>query len=188
MTTWRWNADTKKWDIPYTPAQRDYPHLSPNLEAQLHAIERTRGGMMEYFPCQVLLTSGEQQDCVYVAEASSYIRIWGVWPDDDPDKKAIRFEDVARVQPSPYRLPARLAREMYSVGETGMGYCIFTLYFADGTRQPYCTGNLIDFPELPVGKSVRDVVALKPNEGRGEQSLGTREYHWCLFGGHRGGR
>jgi hypothetical protein len=71
---------------------------------------------------------------------------------------------------------------MYAVGESGMGYCIFTLHFADGTRQPYCTGNLIDFPQMPAGKSVHDVVALKPNQGRGEESLSTHQYHWCLFG------
>jgi hypothetical protein len=70
---------------------------------------------------------------------------------------------------------------MYALGESGMGYCIFTLHFADGTQQGYCTGNLIDFPELPDGKSIRDVVALRPNEGRGEHALGTRPYYWCLF-------
>ena len=137
--------------------------------------------MLEYFPCMVLLASGEQHDCVYIAEASSYIRIWGVWPDEDNGKSAIRIEDVAQIQPSPSRLPAKFAREMYAVGESGMGYCIFTLHFADGTCQPYCTGNLVDFPQMPVGKSVNDVVALRPNQGRGEESLGARQYHWCLF-------
>ena len=116
-----------------------------------------------------------------MVEAKSYIRIWGVWPDDDHGKKSIRIEDVAQIQPSPSRLPARFAREMYSIGESGMGYCIFTLHFSDGTRQPYCTGNLVDFVELPEGKSMRDVIALTPNEGKGEQSLSTRPYHWCLF-------
>ena len=164
---------------------RAYPELPPHLEAQLYAIERTRDGMMEYFPCSVLLANGEQHDCVYIVEAKSYIRIWGVWPDDDPGKRAIAIEDVAQIQPSPGRLPARLAREMYAVGESGMGYCIFTLSFADGTRQPYCTGNLIDFPELPEGKSIDEVVALRPNEGKGEQTLGTSPYCWCLFSAAR---
>lgn len=130
----------------------------------------------------VSLTNGQQRDCVYMVEAKSYIRVWGVWPDDDPGERAILLEDVAEIQPSPSRLPVTFARQMYAIGESGMGYCIFTLYFSDGARQAYCTGNLIDFPELPESKSISDVVAIKPNEGRGEQGLGTQEYYWCLFG------
>ena len=183
MTTRRWNANTRTWER-YTPALRDYSRLPAILEAQLHAIDPTHDGMMEYFPCRVLLANGEQHDCVYIAESNSYIRFWGVWPDEDPGKRAIRIEDVAQIQPSPFRLPFKFAREMYVVGESGMGYCIFTLHFADGTRQPYCTGNLIDFPEMPAGKSVCDVLALRPNQGRREESLGARQYYWCLFGGH----
>jgi hypothetical protein len=143
-------------------------------------------GMMEYFPCMVLFANGEQHDCVYVADANSYIRVWGVWPDDDPGKREIAIQDVAQIQPSPNRLPARFAREMYAVGESGIGYCIFTLRFSDDTQQAYCTGNLIDFPELPAGKSLGDVVALVANEGKAEQTLAARPYYWCLFSGpHR---
>ncbi len=131
---WRWNPSSRKWDIPYTPAARNYPQLSANLEAQLHAIEPTHDGMMEYFPCMVLLADGKQHDCVYIAEAQPYIRIWGVWLDDDQGRKAIPIEEVAQIQPSPTRLPVRFAREMYAVGESGMGGCIFTLCFTDGTR------------------------------------------------------
>jgi hypothetical protein len=71
--------------------------------------------------------------------------------------------------------------EMYAIGESGMGYCIFTLEFTDGTRQAYATGNLIDFPEMPRGKSVSDVIALRANQGRGEHTLGSQPYYWCLF-------
>ncbi len=182
MSTWRWNPGSGKYDIPYAPGDRDYPQLSPTLQAQLRAIEPTHDGMIEYFPCMVQLANGEQHDCVYVVDAKSYIRIWGVWPDEDRGKRALAIQDVARIHPSPSRLPVQFARQMYAVGESGMGYCIFTLQFADGTRQAYCTGNLIDFPELPEGKSVRDVVALIPNEGAREQNLGTREHYWCLLG------
>jgi hypothetical protein len=138
---------------------------------------------MEYFPCLVVLETGEQRDHVFIAPAESYIRVWGIWPDDDPGKKEIRIQDVTEIRPSPSRLPAELAHEMYAVGESGMGFCIFTLQFVDGTLQSYCTGNLIDFPELPPGQTIRDVVAIRPSEGRGEKSLGSRDYHWCLFSG-----
>jgi len=181
VTTRRWNTNTRKWER-YTPAHRDYPRLPVSLEAQLHAIEPTHDGTMEYFPCMVQLANGEQHDCVYAVDAKSYIHIWGVWPDEDRGKRALGIQEVAQIHPSPSRLPVQFARQMYAVGESGMGYCIFTLQFADGTRQAYCTGNLIDFPELPEGKSVGDVVALRPNEGAREPSLGTRRYYWCLFG------
>lgn len=179
---WRWNPSSGKYDIPYAPGDRDYPQLSPILREQLHAIEPPHDGMIGYFPCLVQLADGEQHDCVYVVDAKSYIQIWGVWPDEDRGKRALPIQDVVQIRPSPSRLPVHFAHQMYAVGESGMGYCIFTLRFADGTRQAYCTGNLIDFPQLPEGKSVDDVVALRPNEGREEQSLGTREYYWCLFG------
>lgn len=181
MSSHRWNPVTRKWDLPYTPATRDYPQLPPALVAQLHAIAPVHDGMMEYFPCRVLLANGEQHDCVYIAEAKSYIRCWGVWPDDDPGKKSIAIEDIAQIQFSPSRLPPKLAHKMYAVGESGMGFCIFTLCFADGARQAYYTGNLVDFPELPEGKSIGDVVALRPNQRRDEKTLSARPYYWCLF-------
>ena len=106
-------------------------------------------GMIEYFPCMVHLTNGEQHDCVYVVDAKSYIRIWGVWPDEDCGKRALAIQDVAQIHLSPSRLPVQFARQMYAVGESGMGYCIFTLQFADGTRQTYCTGNLLIFQNFP---------------------------------------
>lgn len=166
----------------YAPDDHDYPPLSPTLHAQLCDIEPMHNGMIEYFPCMVRLANSERHDCVYVVDAKSYIRIWGVWPDEDRGKRALAIQDVAQIHPSPSRLPVKFARQMSAVGESGMGYCIFALQFADGTRQAYCTGNLIDFPELTEGKSVRDVVALSPNEGAREQTFGTREYYWCLFG------
>ena len=152
------------------------------LATQLHAIEPTHDGMIEYFPCMVQLANGEEHDCVYIVDAKSYIRIWGVWPDEDSGKRSLAIQDVTQIRPSPSRLPVRFAREMYAVGESGMGYCAFTLRFADGVDQPYTTGNLVDFLEMPPGKSVRDVVSLIPHKGRGEATLGSQPYHWCLFG------
>jgi hypothetical protein len=182
VSTWRWNAASGKYDILYAAGDRDYPQLSPVLQAQLHAIEPTHDGMIEYFPCMVQLANGEQHDCIYVVDAKSYIRVWGAWPDEDRGKRALAVQDVVEIHPSPSRLPVQFARQMYAIGESAMGYCIFALQFADGTRQVYCTGNLMDFLEFPEGKSVRDVVALTPNQGERERSLGTREYYWCLFG------
>jgi len=89
---------------------------------------------------------------------------------------------MSQIQSSPSRLPVSLARQMYALGESRMGCCIFTLHFGDGTRESYCAGNLIDFPKMPIGKSVRVVVAITPNEGDEIDGLDTHEYHWCLFG------
>lgn len=92
---WRWNPDTRNWDIRYTSRLLRYPPLPPHLKTELSKIESTHDGIMEYFPCLVVLENVEQHDYVYIVEAKSYIRFWGVWPDDDPAKRAIRIDDVA---------------------------------------------------------------------------------------------
>jgi hypothetical protein len=177
----RWNANNGAWES-YTPAKRQYPSLSPDLERQLSQIEPSRDGSIQYFPCAVTLSSGETIDCVYLAGADSYIRTWGVWPDEDSGKRAIQIEDARAIHPSGKRLPYRFAQQMYAAGESGMGYCAFTLRFSDGLQQAYCTGNLVDFVPLPTGKSTSDIAELHPHQGRGEHALKGFDYFWCLFG------
>jgi hypothetical protein len=77
---------------------------------------------------------------------------------------------------------------MYAAGESGMGYCIFTLVLADGRRLPYAVGNAVDFPNLPAGVTMDMVVDLLPHEGReafaqrGARPTKTgAPYEWCVF-------
>jgi hypothetical protein len=114
--------------------------------------------------------------------AQSYIDVWGVWPEDDKGKRHISVNEVANLSESPYRLPPGLADELYRAGESGMGYCIFTLVFSDGSEQVYLSGNAIDFVQLPQGKSVSDLAAVVPHKGRNAPYVETLKYSWCLFG------
>lgn len=135
-----------------------------------------------YRPCLVTLTDGRIMDRVYVQEERAYFRTWGIWPEDDRGKWSLPIEDVLIIEKSPTRLPARIANEIYDAGESGMGFCIFTLIFADGQRQAYGAGGAVDFVIYPPGKSPDDIVAVLPHEGRSNPEIvGVPDYFWCLY-------
>jgi hypothetical protein len=67
------------------------------------------------------------------------------------------------------------------MGESGMGYTIFTVVFADGSRQAYSCGNAVDFIRYPEGAGPKDVVDVLPHEGRNAEPVRCPEYYWCLF-------
>jgi hypothetical protein len=110
-----------------------------------------------------------------------YIRHWGVYPQQDHGKSYISVEDVDALAESPRRLPAQFTNKLYENGESGMGYTIFTVVFADGSRQAYGTGNAVDFIRYPDGKGQSDVVDVLPHEGRNAEPVSSPEYYWCLF-------
>jgi len=135
-----------------------------------------------YYPCFVTLRDGRAIDRVYVQEAQTYIRSWGVWPEKDSGKRSLPIEDVIMIESSPTRLPARIATEIYKSGESGMGFNIFTLIFADGQRQAYCAGNAVDFAIYPPGKGPDDVLAVLLHEGRNDpEIIWPPHYYWCLY-------
>ncbi len=70
---------------------------------------------------------------------------------------------LAEARDSPARLPARFANKLYRHGESGLGYTIFTVVFADGEKQACVTGNALDFIRYPHGKGPIDVVAVIPH-------------------------
>jgi hypothetical protein len=97
------------------------------------------------------------------------------------------IRDLAAIEDSPVRLPARFANEIYAAHESGMGYFIFTLVLKNGRRLPFLTGNAVDFPDWPEGVSSGEVVGVEPHVGRDElSSMGaptrSAEYLWCLYG------
>lgn len=134
---------------------------------------------MEYRPCRVRLATGEWREYVYVAEETAYIRVWGVWPEDDPGKSSILISEVDEINESERRIPAHLANKMYDGGESAMGGCFFVLVLADGTRIPCAGGNAIDF--APAGVDPASIVDLIPHAGRDEQPWRTPGYSWCLY-------
>jgi hypothetical protein len=162
---------------------RQYPRIPRQLFEQIEAVEPSRDGQLEYRPCRVWLADGSVHDRVYVQEALAWIRMWGVWPDEDPGKNEIAIEHVVEIATSPVRLPAALATKMYDAGETGMGYCLFTVVLDDGTRLACGTGNAVDFVGLPEDAYGR-VVDLVPHERDGDEvavqpDLGL--HAWCLY-------
>jgi len=159
-----------------------YSTLLPHVREALKNIEPSRDGELVYHPCRTVLKSGEACDTVYIVPEKPYLKHWGVYPENDPGKRWIRIEDIAEVKESPIRLPAQFAKEIYRNGESGMGYTIFTVVFADGVRQACVTGGAVDFIRYPVGKGPRDVVKVIPHKGRRDDSLvKSPQWYWCLY-------
>lgn len=167
----------------WSPEAREYPELGPKLAKQLALIEPSRAPYMDYFPCSVLLKSGELIDKVYVTEAQPYLDNWTAWPDQDAAKLEICLENVAEIQASANRIPVQLANELYQAGESGMGYLIFTARFKDGSLKPYLVGGVMDFITPPPGLNVSDMIEVEPHVGREnvDQSDLVSVY-WCIHG------
>ena len=155
--------------------------ISARLLKDLLRVPPSRNGSVEYRPCRVTLMDGRVLDHVVLAEAEPYFVYWGVWPDEDPGKKWIPIEEVEALEESPVRLPPRLADKMYEAGESGMGYCIFTLTLSDRRTFACLTGNLVDFPFLPEGVGSGMIVDLLPHAGREEGPRRGPDYFWCLY-------
>lgn len=157
--------------------------LTADLAAQLERVETSHDRSFRYAPCSVTLRSGEVLPRVYVAEEAAYLGFWG----DDPSRPMVDLAEVEIITESPERLPAELADEVYAVGESGMGYVVFTVRLRDGREVPFSTGNAVDFLDWPTNVSALDAVAVMPNTGREffiERDGGGRrgaDYLWCLY-------
>ena len=162
---------------------RRYPPLLLQLAKQLSTVEATDG---IYRPCIVTLQDGSVQDRVYLAEAEPWFRRWGVWPEDDSGKLSIDIRNVVAIADSPSRLPPQAANALYDAGESGMGYTLFTVAFADGSSVPFVSGNAIDFIDYPPGQSRDTVVNVVPHAGRDAPAIRQAPlYYWCLYDGFR---
>ncbi|MEO0908622.1 MAG: hypothetical protein AAFY07_13985, partial [Pseudomonadota bacterium] len=86
------------------------------------------------------------------------------------------------IRERPTRLPAKFAAELYGAGESGMGYHLFKIIFADGREQAYSSGNAVDFIDYPPGQFPSTVVGVLPHAGRGEPNCRYGpDYAWCLY-------
>jgi hypothetical protein len=157
------------------------PQLPDKLRDDLGAITPSRDGDLTYWPCAARMKNGTVLVCVYVVPEGPYIKHWGVYPQQDRGKNYISLADVDALAESPRRLPPQFANKLYKSGESGMGYTIFTVVFADGTRQAYGTCNAVDFVRYPEGKTQNDVVEVLPHEGRAAEPISNPQYYWCLF-------
>jgi hypothetical protein len=169
------NHSMRPFDKPH------YPTLPDTLREDLKTITPSMDGDLTYWPCAARMKDGTVLGCVYVVPEGPYIKHWGVYPQQDPGKSYVSLSDVDALAESPRRLPAQFANKLYKSGESGMGYTIFTVVFADGSRQAYGTGNAVDFIRYPEGKGQSDVIDVVPHEGRSAEPVGSPDYYWCLF-------
>jgi hypothetical protein len=130
----------------------------------------------------VTLRDGTIREPVCVVDAQSYIAVWGMWPDRDSGKRSIDMLEIVRIDDSPHRLPARFADELSRFGESGMGYCVFTVTFRFGRRRTYISGNLVDFINYPLGTSPKTVTAVEPHDRQVVGATPTPDYYWGLYG------
>ena len=158
-----------------------YVTLPAHIGKALQTIAPSGDGELWYYPCRVTLMNGTILDTVYIEPEKPYLHFWGVYPEDDRGKRSIRIEDVLEVEDSPTRLPAKFANEIYRQGESGMGYTIFTVVFADGTRQACVSGNAVDFIHYPIGKGPNNVTEVLPHEGRAAELIKGPQWYWCLY-------
>jgi len=118
-----------------------YSAIPRRLLKELEAVPPSLDRDVKYHPCAVTLDDGRELGRVYVMKYEPYIRLWGVTPEQDPAKRSISIERVVSIRESPFRLPPHLATSLYSAGESGMGYCIFTVEFSTAPSRPTSPGT-----------------------------------------------
>jgi len=153
-----------------------YPKIQDVLYRKLIQIESSRDGKFSYYPCKVMLIDGKSIERAYVQEETSYINIWGIYPDEDKGKNYIPIAEVKDIEESPYRLAPKLANKIYMAGESGMGYCVFTLVMKNGDKLPFVTGGAVDFVDLPPEYSYNDIIDVLPHVGK--EKLQDKEHRW----------
>ena len=130
--------------------------ISKELTAALRAIEPSHCYGKLLRPCTVVLRNGTTIVRALASEDAPGLRTdW-----------RIHRDEIAEVRPYPFRMPAHLATKLYSAGESGMGYEIFTMDLRSGQRLVFITGNVVDFPDLPEGVTADDILDVHPHKGR----------------------
>jgi len=160
-----------------------YAPIPSSLYGKLQQITPSRAGGLSYYPCLVELKDGSSNERVYVIPAADYLKVWGVYPEEERGKRTILMADVVDLRESPVRLPPVFADELYAAGESGMGYCTFRVRYRNGTVRSYVTGGAVDFIPFPTGLGAADVSGVEPNQGRGDTAMSGSPYAWCLFDG-----
>lgn len=150
---------------------------------QLLKVIPSKDLTMEYRPCQVTLKNGDKLDNVYIQEEKSYLKIWGVMPDEDSGKGYVLIEDVTEIKESPNRLRPELANKIYNAGESGMGYCLYKLVLDNGQTIDVGVGNAVDFVPLPEGLTTKNIKDVLPHQASRKNFVNGPEYYWCLFKG-----
>jgi hypothetical protein len=157
------------------------PGLPSALRRQLEAVPPSVDSGLAYRPCTVALRDGSFRDFVYVQEVGAWASRWigkGLIPE-----RRMTVDEVTSVAESRRRLPIAIANQLYDVGETGMGYYVFTLVFDDGREVPCLTGGAVDFIDLPDELDPARVVDVRVGVPTIELSkyANAADYLWCFY-------
>jgi hypothetical protein len=161
---------------------RRFPPIPAEIAAMLERVSPSNDRDTFYYPCSVSMKDGTEFPYVYFVEAQNWLPAWAPLPNTDLGEHHLDVRDIAELRECPDRLPPAFANRLYEAGESGMGYTIFTLCFSDGSRAPYCSGDVVDFVVYPDGKAATDVIDVIPHLGREEPHLHLSPTHrWCIF-------
>lgn len=155
--------------------------ISIKQKEELFQVAFSEDKPLQYRPCQVKLNNGETINNVYIVEERSYMKAWGVMPNDDSGKKYVLIENVVEINDSPNRLLPDFANKIYKAGESGMGYYLFKIVFENGQKLDVASGNAVDFVPLPDGQTSKTIIDVLPHEGSREKFIKSPEYYWCLY-------
>ena len=157
--------------------------LSEDLQRQLAMIEPTitESGVRLY-PCAAKLKDGTLRDCVYLVDAASFLCLTTFrHPADMTDVRWLSPSDLAWINDSPWRLPARFAKQIHEAGESGMGHRVFTVVFSWWCRRVYVQ-SVVDFIEYPPGKNGSKIKAVLPHIGERKAGANSQpSVYWCVF-------
>ena len=119
--------------------------LAPFLQEQLRKIEPVEPFRDVLYPCALEMQDGTVFECAYLVETTNDRR------DRAPlSPFNVDLSQIKRIRESRHRVPAKVARELYQSGESGMGYYYFRLHFIWPFRRAYLlSASLIDFEYFP---------------------------------------
>ena len=162
--------------------------MDTTTQEQLSTIEPVQvpSGAVLY-PCSARLVSCELIPCVYFIEASQFKYVFA--ESLPPQDSIISASDIAAIDESAYRLPARYASNIYQHGESGFGYYLFRLTFSWWARRDYLVGGFVDFLRYPwsyTGRNVRQLEFYNIDRERVLKRQVMTEspavpFKWCVF-------
>jgi hypothetical protein len=164
----------------------DIERLPEPIRKKLAAITPSRSGGCSYYPCTARLHDGRRVPRVLFSERGEFEALWGPMSDEDIDRLdcMVSLTQIRDIDESRERLGAEFANQLYSAGESGMGYIVFQVVLEDGRRFDYLTGDIVDFLEMPEGVDPTMIVAVIPHGGDGRVSdarLENLDYKFCVF-------
>jgi len=152
------------------------PELPSPLKRRLRKVRAAPDGRT---PSSALLNNGSVLPrVVFVTEEYAIDEILPFWV------HFVRANLVAEISESPYALPMKVRRRLFSTGETSMGSLEFVLVMKDGNRIPYWYSEPVDFAEMPEGYKQDDVSGVEFGRGlasAAKVAFSPPEFIYCVY-------